>query len=121
VVTAVACTVALAGCGSDGGSADASRPPDLVVIAPGGMVFDQAEYSVTARADRFVLRFENRDGMSHSVAFRNGGGELVGSRILVAPHRSGTLSVKLAAGAYKLICDVPGHERAGMVSNLTVR
>jgi plastocyanin len=32
-----------------------------------------------------------------------------------------TLQVDLAAGSYKWVCDVPGHEQSGMVGTLTVK
>jgi len=36
------------------------------------------------------------------------------------PNASKTLDVTLAAGSYLLICNVPGHYAAGMVTPLTV-
>jgi uncharacterized cupredoxin-like copper-binding protein len=121
VVALSAISLALVGCSSDNGSSSGTTTPaDVVVVAPGGMVFDQPHYSVTRHQNGFVVAFENRDGMSHSVAFRDRTGKLVGSRILVGPHKAGRLPVRLPAGDYALICDVPGHEAAGMVSTITV-
>lgn len=36
------------------------------------------------------------------------------------PNATGTLDVNLAPGSYLLICNVPGHYAAGMVTDLTV-
>ena len=41
-------------------------------------------------------------------------------RLQVSPGQSVGGSVDLAAGTYTMICDIPGHEAAGMVSELVV-
>lgn len=39
---------------------------------------------------------------------------------LILPLESETLEVNLSAGTYKLVCNLPGHEEAGMVAEITV-
>jgi uncharacterized cupredoxin-like copper-binding protein len=36
------------------------------------------------------------------------------------PGKAGSLKVSLAPGSYRLICNHPGHFRAGMAASLTV-
>ena len=38
----------------------------------------------------------------------------------IGPGKSGTLTVKLEPGSYILLCNKPGHFKAGMVHTLTV-
>jgi uncharacterized cupredoxin-like copper-binding protein len=38
----------------------------------------------------------------------------------IDPGKSGTLTVKLEPGSYILLCNKPGHYKAGMVNHLTV-
>jgi plastocyanin len=110
-----------AACGSDGGSSE--TPPaniDVTVVAPGGFKFDMDTYTAPATSGGFGMDFDNKDSQSHSVAFRDGNGDKVGPRVLLAPGKSKDFSVDLPAGTYELYCDVPGHEAGGMKATLTV-
>ena len=40
---------------------------------------------------------------------------------LILPQESETLTVDMSPGTYRLVCNIPGHEEAGMVSEITVQ
>jgi len=40
---------------------------------------------------------------------------------LILPQETKTLEVELSPGNYRLICNLPGHEEAGMVAEITVK
>lgn len=120
-VAAAAPFLLLVACGGgDGGSSNDTVPtqPDLVVIAPGGLRFDQKAY--TAPAGDIAVEYDNKDSQAHSLIFEDATGKKIGPRLLVAPGKKAGEVVPLAAGAYKLICDIPGHEAGGMKADLTV-
>jgi uncharacterized cupredoxin-like copper-binding protein len=44
----------------------------------------------------------------------------VGDRLAVDPGDTATGTYDVEAGMYTLICDIPGHQEAGMVATLNV-
>jgi uncharacterized cupredoxin-like copper-binding protein len=122
----VACALTplvLAACGSSNKSSDSggsSAAADVTVVAPGGLKYDMDAYTAPAKDGGFGLQFQNKDNQTHSVVVRDASGNRVGDRMLLAPGKSKTETVKLPAGVYELYCDVPGHEAAGMKATLTV-
>jgi uncharacterized cupredoxin-like copper-binding protein len=62
-----------------------------------------------------VFKVENRGKLAHDFSI---GGK---TSSLVAPNKSTTLTVTLAAGKLLYICTVPGHASAGMKGNLTIK
>ena len=40
---------------------------------------------------------------------------------LVLPQESETFTVNMSPGKYRLVCNIPGHEEAGMVGEITVK
>lgn len=47
--------------------------------------------------------------------------EELGLDILLTPGESETITIQLAeSGRYEFICDIPGHEEAGMVGELVI-
>jgi len=110
----VALVLALTGCGS---SSSSSGPPDLTVTGV-EMHFDQPSYTLAA-GNRTVV-FVNAGKETHAMQFVNPQNLKVGPRNLIAPGRTITAHYHLTAGAWHIICDVPGHLEAGMISTLTV-
>jgi len=117
LVLAVSAPLLLAACGGDSGSSGGTpTQADLTIVAPGGLKFDQTAY--TAPAGKVDVLFQNKDNQSHSVIFEDASGKKLGKRLLIAGGRNATNTVDLPAGAYKVICDVPGHEAGGMHATL---
>lgn len=103
--------------GDDGGTAD---PPsggpggsELVVRGDDDLKWDKATY--TAEAGAIDVRLVNDGSVNHTLLIKD-----VDDFELKTPGTDeGT--VELEAGTYTLYCDVPGHESAGMVAELTVQ
>jgi plastocyanin len=119
-VVALSATLVVAACGSgsSGSSYTTSATPDLVVVAPGGLKFDQTAY--TAKAGDVEVSFQNKDSQSHSLLVKRPDGTEVAPRLLLGPGKTGGEQLTLPAGEYKVVCDVPGHEGGGMKATLTV-
>ena len=69
--------------------------------------FDGTAYSV---GKTFALEYRNRGTVTHSMVVKDSTGKIVSQRILLGPGRVSGFQTTLAPGAYKLVCDVPGHE-----------
>jgi plastocyanin len=101
------------GGGDDGGGATTLR---LAADPNGALAFDKR--SLSAKAGRVVIAFENTSGVPHAVEVEGNGVEEETETITDGSER---LSVNLDAGEYKFYCPVGNHEQAGMVGTLTVR
>ncbi len=117
-VLAVA-ALALAGCGSDAGSAPATLPPNvgLLVTAGPGIKFGATEY--TAPAGTELVALQNNDTQRHTLLFVDTDNKTLPGKLDVT--KSGSIDTRefsLEPGIYKMICDVPGHE--AMKATLTV-
>jgi plastocyanin len=114
---AAAC-VTVAACGSSGSGHAVPPNPQVVVVAPGGLKFDQENY--TAHAGSVGIEYDNNDVQTHTMIIEDAGGNKVPgwTRLVVGAHDKQGGTVKLQAGAYKVICDI--HQAAGMVATLTV-
>ncbi|MEZ5247724.1 MAG: plastocyanin/azurin family copper-binding protein [Ilumatobacteraceae bacterium] len=113
-----ASAVGLAACGGDdGGSSGTTLPADLTVRAVDGLRWDAESY--TATAGDVVIAVENDSSLPHNLHIVAADGTEL-PQVFDIPSRgdveSGT--VTLSAGAYTLICTIPGH--ANMRSDLTV-
>jgi uncharacterized cupredoxin-like copper-binding protein len=110
----VPCTLVLADCGST-----TPRPPDVSMEAVPGFRFVPANYS--AGAGSVKIHLQNSDQMSHSVVVTDARGNRVNTfRLLVAGGHEATATTTLAAGSYKLVCDIPGHAAQGQIADLVV-
>jgi plastocyanin len=95
----------------------APAPAELQVIAGPGIKFDLPEYATTAGVVHVV--YVNRDSQRHTLAIVGSDGKTVAKELEVV--KSGSKAegdYTLAAGTYKLICTVPGHN--AMKATLTV-
>lgn len=115
----VVALVLLAGCGDDD-AADPQATPSggegVVTVVAEDVDFGADSYE----ADAGTVEFEyvNEGIIQHSLVIE-GDDDF---RLLVETR--GDIdrgSVDLDAGSYVLICDIPGHEQAGMVADLDVR
>jgi plastocyanin len=110
--------LALASCG--GGESGSALPadPDLTVQAL-DIKFDKPAYA--APAGDVEVAYVSKGQQVHSMVLEDAdGGRIPDFRLQVSPGKSVGGSVNLAAGSYVMICDIPGHEAAGMVSELVV-
>ena len=118
-VAAIA-ALTLAACGSDGGGGSSATVPadvDLEVLAGPGIRFDKSDYSATAGSVKVAL--VNRDSQAHSLDIVAEDGKKVPGELKVS--KSGDIDTgdfDLAAGTYKIVCLIPGHD--AMKANLTV-
>jgi uncharacterized cupredoxin-like copper-binding protein len=109
----------LAACG--GGESGSALPenPDLSVEAF-DIRFDMKAY--TAPAGDIAVAYVSQGQQVHSMVFEDADGARAGGdfRLQVAPGKSVGGTVSLQPGTYTMICDIPGHEAAGMVAQVTV-
>jgi plastocyanin len=110
--------LALAACG--GGESGSALPanPDLTVQAL-DIKFDKPAY--TAPAGDVEVAYVSKGQQVHSMVLLEANGDRIPDfRLQVSPGKSVGGSVELSAGTYTMICDIPGHEAAGMVAELVV-
>lgn len=133
-----------AGCGSQSSNSDIANPPTstkatttaaaapapkpapaagaqtLNVTSPasGALQFNPA--TLTAKAGDVTINYKNNGPVPHNLALLGADGKPLGTPTQIGANNGGSVSVKLAAGTYKYICEVPGHEQAGMVGQLKV-
>lgn len=81
---------------------------------PGGQLLFEYK-TATASAGRITVDMPNTSGVDHNIAIAG-----KGSSPVVAEGDS-KFSATFAAGKYTYICEVPGHEAAGMKGTLTVK
>ena len=113
-VAAFALGVALIGCG---GAPSETRPPEAVYLSASGIAFVQPNVEAPADAE-FQLYFENRENVPHNVNIVKADGSSVAQGPVFSGPAGHVLEVPaLAAGAYRLICDVhPETMRAQLVA-----
>ena len=111
----------LAACGGGGTSAPAETVPAgaLVVTAASGLRFDAKSYGPVP-AGQVVFGYKNEDSVRHTLIIAKGDVKVPNFKLVVAQNGSvDSGPVKLDAGTYTLICDVPGH--SNMKATLTVK
>lgn len=110
IAGSVALTFSACSSSSSSSGPAATVPADigLQVIAGPGIKFDVPSY--TAKAGDVKVLYTNRDSQRHTLAFVDSTGKALPGEMEVV--KSGSTDVKtyaLAAGTYKIICTVPGH------------
>jgi plastocyanin len=141
---AVLVPLAATGCGSKSSNSDIANPPTttstqaaatttepakkeaaagaqtLAVTSPasGALVFEPK--ALTAKAGDVTIDYKNPSPVPHNLALLGNDGKPLGEPTKIGSNNSGQVMAKLAAGTYRFICEVPGHEQAGMVGELKV-
>ena len=107
-----------AGCGGGGssGSSD-SVPADALVVEALDIKFDQEEYTAPAGATEIAYVSEGQQ--VHTLVVFDESNQKIGETMTVNPGQTKVDTFDLPAGTYSLICDIPGHQDAGMVATLT--
>jgi plastocyanin len=124
---AVAAVLALAGCGSDdksdsgtsapasGGGGGGGASLDVSAPADGSLKFDQS--TLTAKAGKVTVKFDNPSSTPHGVTIEGNGVEQASD---VVTGKETSFSVDLKPGKYTYYCPVGSHRDAGMEGTLTV-
>ena len=118
-LTVIAVALALTACSSSTATPETlPANVDLEVRAVSGLQFDKAAYEATA--GDIEVGYVNDDTIRHTLVVIEGDTK-VGTFELQVNKRGDTDfgSINLPAGAYVLICTVPGHQ--SMKADLTVK
>ncbi|MGH9085815.1 MAG: cupredoxin domain-containing protein [Acidimicrobiales bacterium] len=100
--------------GDDDGDGDAT-PAGTQTVSMVEMAFEPDP--IEAEAGNAVLRVVNDGAVEHSLVVQGAG---KGTPDL-EPDQEMTLDLReLEAGSYRVICDIPGHVEAGMVTTLNL-
>jgi plastocyanin len=115
IAGAAALAATLAACGdSSGGEAAGCSPIDssFTVGALDKLAFDEDAYE--AGASCIEITYRNEGSVAHTLLVK----DQAGFKLSVGNEDTGTIT--LEPGTYRLYCDVPGHESAGMHAELAV-
>ena len=122
-----AAAVAVAAAAALSGSALAAKAPAAKMAAGGtklhvtavanGLAFSTK--SLKAKAGSITISLTNASALKHDLVIEQGEKVLARTPML-AKGKTGSLKVSLKKGTYDFVCDVPGHEGAGMKGTLTV-
>ncbi len=115
VALGIAVLLAASACG---GSTSSQQPAGSTKVAVTEFKFDPSNITVPSGKATFYL--VNAGSVAHNmIILRPDGGRVAGSE-LVQGGGSSTFTADVTAGSYRIICDQPGHEQAGMKGTLTV-
>ena len=88
----------------------------LTIPAVDGTAFQFTK--ATASAGKVTFDMPNKSALPHNIALKGVSGA---AGKIVKQGQTSTFTVTLKAGSYTFICEVPGHEAAGMKGTLTVK
>jgi uncharacterized cupredoxin-like copper-binding protein len=116
-VVALLTLALLSGCG---GGSTTTQPSGSTKVSMTEFKFTPSEINVSAGKVVFFV-VNDGNGTSHDLVIRDGTGKTIAKSELVSSGDSTVLTVdNIAAGAYTIFCDQPGHEASGMKGTLTV-
>jgi uncharacterized cupredoxin-like copper-binding protein len=75
--------------------------------------------ALKAKAGKITIKLTNRSLLPHDLVVETGE-TILAKTPLLAKGKTGSLTVTLKKGTYDFVCDVPGHEDAGMKGKLVV-
>lgn len=109
----------VAACGGGGGGPQggATPPPagaSTVNVTETEFKFDPK--AMTAKAGQVTFQVKNAGSVEHNFIVEGTSIKLEG----IQPGQTKPASTTLAAGTYKVLCTIPGHQEAGMTGTLTV-
>jgi plastocyanin len=118
---ALAATLALSGCGGDGGGKGRAvtvpaRHP--LRIAADEYSFDPSTITVE-RAGEVTVVLRNKGRLAHDLRIRRGARDVGGTPAFEGGER--TTRVRLEPGRYHFLCTVGDHEQLGMKGTVRVR
>lgn len=105
--------------------AKAAKPAGKPVAAGPTVAVTESEFKIVLATPKVApgkvtFAVKNAGHIGHDLVVSGAGVPATAKTPLLAPGKTGTVSVTLAAGTYTLYCSVPGHRAAGMVATLTV-
>ncbi len=103
-----------------GGGGGAGGGSTVDISTPSGSNLEYDQKSVTAKAGKVTIGFDNKEALPHDVAVADSSGKVLGQTDLVSSGTAST-TVDLQPGTYTFYCTVPGHREAGMQGTLTVK
>ncbi|MDR7435062.1 MAG: cupredoxin domain-containing protein [Armatimonadota bacterium] len=114
-ILAVAALVLLAAC-----ARQQAQPPAPAPSAAGEIAITENEWSIQpkeirAKPGKVTFVIKNQGAVEHNFVI-----EGVGEVDKIAPGETKKLEVTLQPGTYKVVCNLPGHQEAGMEATLTV-
>ena len=89
-----------------------------VTALKNGLAFSTTKLS--AKAGKVTISLKNLSPLAHDLVIESGE-KILAKTPLLADGKTGSLTVTLKKGSYDFVCDVPGHEDAGMRGTLTVK
>lgn len=98
-------------CAPSGGASATS-----VTIELGDIFYKPKEFSIPANTEVTVM-LKNTGALPHDFNIDN----LNVHSGVIDPGKTGTVTIKGAAGQYQYYCNEPGHKAAGMVGTLTIK
>jgi len=108
----------VAACGGGGGQQGGTPPPpggaSTVNVTETEFKFDPK--AMTAKAGHVTFQVKNSGSVEHNFIIEGTSIKLEG----IQPGQTKPVSATLAAGTYKVLCTIPGHQEAGMSGTLTV-
>lgn len=114
-ILATAALLVLAAC-----ARQQAQPPAPAPAAEGQIAITENEWAIqpkeiTAKAGKVTFVIKNEGAVEHNFVI-----EGVGEVDKIAPGETKQLEVTLQPGTYKVVCNLPGHQEAGMEATLTV-
>lgn len=88
-----------------------------VTALASGLKFDMR--GLKAKAGKITIVLTNRSSLKHDLVVETGE-KILAKTPMLAMGKTGSLTVTLEKGSYDFVCDVPGHEDAGMKGTLVV-
>lgn len=107
----------VAACGGGGQQGGPATPPSqatTVTVTETEFKFDPKE--MTAKAGAVTFAVVNSGTVEHNFIIEGTDIKLEG----IQPGQTKNASATLAAGTYKVLCTIPGHQEAGMTGTLTI-
>lgn len=99
----------------DASPVGAGAPAGPVTIEAVDIAWNPNEMTIPANAS-VTVSIPNTGASVHTFVI-----EELGIKVEMAPGETKEVMINAPAGSYDFICDVPGHEEAGMVGTLTVQ
>lgn len=118
IAGAAALALPLAACGSSGSSdsgastGDCTPTSNVAVKAFDRLKFDADTFNASAGC--IEVTYTNEGALAHTLLVKGQSG----FKLSIGKSDQGT--IELPAGTYRLYCDLPGHESAGMHAELVV-
>jgi plastocyanin len=102
--------------GGGGGGGGGGSTLQVTADPTGQLKFEQT--SLTAKAGKVTIDFENASPVDHDVTITAGQGKVGGTKTVANGKASAVVDLK--AGDYTFYCSVDAHRQAGMEGKLTV-